>query len=140
MKKIVWIIFTVILIFVLVWILDIWKSGSNKITDYGRVCNQNNTSIENCKFWNLFATTYILDKSNETVMWYDGSGDAQRSNCHIGDVDNWWCDAYEGIISLEGNGQNVIGFAGGKSIENTPAYPATSTEHFGAMKYWWFKI
>ena len=114
-------------------------TSASKITDYGRVCGQENVAAQDCKSWNLFATTYILDNTSETATWYDGSGDAQRTNCHIADKDNWWCDAYE-RTALQGNGQNMIGFSGGKSIENTPTYPATSTQHFGVTKYWWYKL
>lgn len=114
-------------------------STSNQVTDYFRYCKDKTTDLQNCKTWSIDSTTYLLDKTSNKVMWYNGSGDSERINCHISDKSNWWCDAYKGT-ALEGNGQNVIGFAGGKSIENTPAYKTSTTQHFGVLKYLLYKF
>ena len=133
------IISIIFIVIFLIFALYYFNNNSNYITDYGRGCKQENIAAEDCKSWSLFATTYILDKTNKSVTWYNGSGDSGRTNCHIADANNWWCDAYEGT-ALEGNGQNVIGFAGGKSIESTPVTTQYATEHFGFLKYWLLKI
>jgi hypothetical protein len=136
MNTTAWAISAAVLAVLLVALSAFYISGAdpNRAIDYGRVCTEQKTS-KDCMSWNLFKITYVLDKATETVTWYDGRGDGKITDCHITDTNNWWCDA--GGTTLPGSEQNVIGFADAQSIENTPAHPATTTEHFSVLEYAW---
>lgn len=132
-----WILTAQIVLIVFVVVLGGIKE-KNSVVVYGRSCNQENTSAQDCKSWNLFKTTYYVNKYTNQVMFDDTYGLVNYFGCTVVDVNYWYCDLLKG--SSMGTGQNTLAYKNGTFIDRTLSSKNFTTEYFGWFKYWLYKI